>query len=202
MRWSKWYWKESPVRCNLWRINEMEKTETGTFPKWIFAVIAIGGLLASGIYIGIMSIEGISGVHLAQAAGFGIVGLLMFWGVYSREWLDRYSGWKKMSFDKRINWFLTLPCWTIPRPAHNPEMSSWKEYFDIFWFQYKTDRCYRQGIRLRSEHHWIEWRNSFWEFYPLTFPVPARIPCWWSGSAHTSTGKTVLSAIRRVSTGN
>ena len=58
----------------------MEDTRKGSFPRWLFAIIAIGGLLASGIYLGIMSVEGYAGLHLAQAVGFGLMGLLMFWG--------------------------------------------------------------------------------------------------------------------------
>jgi len=62
----------------------MDMENKTKFPRWIFAVIAIGGLLASGLYIGIMSVEGYSTVRLIQALGFGVVGLIMFWGVYSR----------------------------------------------------------------------------------------------------------------------
>lgn len=58
----------------------MENTRKDSFPRWLFAIIAIGGLLASGIYLGIMSVEGYAGVHLAEAVGFGLMGLLMFWG--------------------------------------------------------------------------------------------------------------------------
>jgi hypothetical protein len=61
----------------------MDKTEKRSFPRWSFAILAIGGLLASGIYIGVMSVEGFAGVRLLQAAGFGILGLLMFWGALS-----------------------------------------------------------------------------------------------------------------------
>lgn len=52
------------------------------FPRWIFAVIAIGGLVAAGIFLGIMSTEGISSPRVIQAAVFGLLGLLMFWGAY------------------------------------------------------------------------------------------------------------------------
>jgi hypothetical protein len=63
----------------------MEESRTRSFPRWLFALLAIGGLLASGIYIGIMSIEGFAGMHLTQAAGFGLLGLLMFWGAIQRS---------------------------------------------------------------------------------------------------------------------
>ncbi len=58
----------------------MKANKVGSFPRWIYAIIAIGGLMASGIFLGIMSIEGFTDMRLAQAAGYGIMALLMFWG--------------------------------------------------------------------------------------------------------------------------
>ena len=49
-------------------------------PWWLFAVIAVGALLASGISVGIMSASGYTVRHMAQAIGFGLLGLIMFWG--------------------------------------------------------------------------------------------------------------------------
>jgi hypothetical protein len=63
----------------------MDKTGKRAFPRWLFAILAIGGLLASGIYIGIISVEGFSGLRFAQALGFGVMGLLMFWGASFAE---------------------------------------------------------------------------------------------------------------------
>jgi hypothetical protein len=63
----------------------MKENKNQSFPWWLFAIIAIGGLLASGIYLGIMSIEGFTGLRLAQALGFGILGLIMFWGAIQRR---------------------------------------------------------------------------------------------------------------------
>jgi len=63
----------------------MEKTRNESFPKWIFAILAIGGLLASGIFLGIMSVEGFTNLRLAQAIGFGLMGLIMFWGTIQRQ---------------------------------------------------------------------------------------------------------------------
>jgi hypothetical protein len=62
----------------------MKRTGKRAFPRWLFAILAIGGQMASGIYIGIISVEGISGVRIIQAAGFGIFGLLMWWSALSR----------------------------------------------------------------------------------------------------------------------
>ena len=49
-------------------------------PRWVFAVIAVGALVASGIYLGIMSVEGPSTGDLVRAVVFGVLGLVMLWG--------------------------------------------------------------------------------------------------------------------------
>ncbi|MGD8399170.1 MAG: hypothetical protein PVG11_09965 [Anaerolineae bacterium] len=54
-------------------------------PWWLFAIVAIGALLASGVHLGIMSSQGITGMRTLQAAGFGVLGLVMFWGAIHRE---------------------------------------------------------------------------------------------------------------------
>lgn len=56
-----------------------------TFPKWLFAVLAVSGLIASGIFIGVMSTDGITGLRLFQSATFCIFGLMMLWGALSRR---------------------------------------------------------------------------------------------------------------------
>lgn len=63
----------------------MSTEQKGKFPRWIFAIISVGSLLASGIFIGILSIEGYDALRLVEALVFGIVGLVMFWGAYSRR---------------------------------------------------------------------------------------------------------------------
>jgi len=50
------------------------------FPWWLFAVIAVGTLLASGIYLGIMSVAGPTTLRIVQAVAFGLLGLVMLWG--------------------------------------------------------------------------------------------------------------------------
>ena len=55
-------------------------------PWWLFAIIATGALLASGIYLGITSVEGFTGIRILQAAGFGLLGLIMFWGAIHSRW--------------------------------------------------------------------------------------------------------------------
>ena len=58
----------------------MSKTSKRAFPRWLFALLAIGGLVAGGIYLGIMSVDGFSVLRLAQTVGFGMFGLVMLWG--------------------------------------------------------------------------------------------------------------------------
>jgi len=58
----------------------MENTAKGSFPRWIFGLIAVGALLASEVYIGIMSIEGLTNMRMVQGIAFGLLGLIMFWG--------------------------------------------------------------------------------------------------------------------------
>jgi hypothetical protein len=64
---------------------DMENNGKHSLPRFLFAILAIFGLLASGIYIGIMSIQGFSGIHLVASIGFGFLGLLMLWGALSRD---------------------------------------------------------------------------------------------------------------------
>jgi len=66
-------------------INDMEHKSKRIFPRCIFVILAIGGLLASGIYIGIVTVEGATGTRIAQIVGFGVWGLLMLWAALSRN---------------------------------------------------------------------------------------------------------------------
>jgi hypothetical protein len=63
----------------------MSKTNKRAFPRWLFALLAIGGLVAGGIYLGIMSVEGFSVLRLAQMIGFGVFGLIMLWGALNTK---------------------------------------------------------------------------------------------------------------------
>jgi hypothetical protein len=63
----------------------MTETKGRPFPRRLFAALAAGGLLAAGIFIGVMSVEGVTVGRLAEAGGFGVFGLLMLWGTYSRS---------------------------------------------------------------------------------------------------------------------
>ena len=54
-------------------------------PWWLFALIAVGALVASGIYLGILSVERVSAGHIVRAAAFGLLGLVMLWGAIHRH---------------------------------------------------------------------------------------------------------------------
>jgi hypothetical protein len=64
---------------------DLKKNKKRAFPSWLFVILAITGLLASGIYIGIMSVEGLSGMRMVQSVGFGTLGLLMFLAALSEQ---------------------------------------------------------------------------------------------------------------------
>jgi hypothetical protein len=64
---------------------KMMDTKQKGIPRWLFGLIAIGGLLSSGIFLGILSVEGETPARILQAAGFGLLGLVMFWGTLKRE---------------------------------------------------------------------------------------------------------------------
>ena len=64
----------------------MNEKRKKTLPWWLFAPLAMGGFITSGINIGIMSLDKLTVVHLSQAIVFGIFGILMSWGA-----LDQYS---------------------------------------------------------------------------------------------------------------
>jgi len=63
----------------------MDKRLVSMFPRWLFAVIAIGGLLACGLYLGMMRAQGVATGHLVRAIAYGALGLVMFWGALHRR---------------------------------------------------------------------------------------------------------------------
>jgi hypothetical protein len=51
----------------------------------MFLFLSVGGGWASGIYLGKISIEGASTGLLIPMIGFGVMGLIMAWGVLSER---------------------------------------------------------------------------------------------------------------------
>ena len=68
---------------------EMSRPSQHAFPRWLFALLAIGGLIACGIYLGVMSVESFSVLRLVQTAGFGVFGLVMLWGALHTKGYER-----------------------------------------------------------------------------------------------------------------
>jgi hypothetical protein len=63
----------------------MKNQNIRTLPRWMFTTLAMGAIWASGIYLGIMSIEGASNALLARVIGFGLLSLLMAWGAVTKR---------------------------------------------------------------------------------------------------------------------
>ena len=61
------------------------KARTRRFPRWGFAVVGAGALWASGVYVGMIRAGGADHADVAGAVGFGLLGLLMLWGVLGRR---------------------------------------------------------------------------------------------------------------------
>ena len=54
-------------------------------PRWLFAIVAAGAFVACGIYLGMMRVEGLSTGDTIRAGAFGVLGLLMLWGVLGKR---------------------------------------------------------------------------------------------------------------------
>ncbi len=63
----------------------MPKSELRPPPRWLFAILTVGAFLASGIYLGMIRAEGSSTGHVVRAVIYGVLGLLMLWGVLGRR---------------------------------------------------------------------------------------------------------------------
>jgi len=63
----------------------MQESKRNNPPKWMFAAIAGGAFMASGIYIGIFTAKGFIDDHLAKAILFCVLGLLMSRAAYAQR---------------------------------------------------------------------------------------------------------------------
>ena len=63
----------------------MEKSRVRTPPRLMFLLLSIGGVWASGIYLGKITIEGASTGLLIPMICFGVMGLIMVWGAISES---------------------------------------------------------------------------------------------------------------------
>lgn len=63
----------------------MENKQTGSLPRWMFLLLALGGAWASGIYLGKITIVGASSGLLIPTLAFAAMALLMGWGAYAGQ---------------------------------------------------------------------------------------------------------------------
>ena len=63
----------------------MKKQTDNQPPAWFFSILAVGGFIACGIYLGILKSEGISLEHVIRSIVFGMFGILMQWGVLGKR---------------------------------------------------------------------------------------------------------------------
>ena len=54
-------------------------------PRWFFSILAVGTFIACGIYLGMIRVKGVSTGHVVRAGAFGVLGLLMLWGVLGKR---------------------------------------------------------------------------------------------------------------------
>ena len=54
-------------------------------PRWFFSILVAGAFVACGIYLGMIRVEGVSMGHGIRAVVFGVLGLLMLWGVLGKR---------------------------------------------------------------------------------------------------------------------
>ncbi len=54
-------------------------------PRWLFAILAAGGFLASGIYLGMTRAGDATTGHMIRAGAYGLLGLIMVWGVLGKR---------------------------------------------------------------------------------------------------------------------
>ena len=66
-------------------VKAMKISDYGSFPRWAFVILAMGSFWASGVYMGIQSVDGVSLAHLLRVIGFSIVGLLTAWGAIANQ---------------------------------------------------------------------------------------------------------------------
>lgn len=63
----------------------MTERSLRTPPRLLFAILAVGGFIACGIYLGMIRAGESTTGHIIRAASFGLFGVLMMWGVLGRR---------------------------------------------------------------------------------------------------------------------
>ena len=63
----------------------MAERKLGPPPRWVFAILTVGAFLASGVYLGMIRVEGATTGDVIRAAAFATLGLFMLWGVMGKR---------------------------------------------------------------------------------------------------------------------
>ena len=63
----------------------MAERKLGLPPRWAFGILTVGTLLASGVFLGMIRVEGATAGDVVRAAAFGAIGLLMLWGAMGKR---------------------------------------------------------------------------------------------------------------------
>jgi hypothetical protein len=63
----------------------MKEKQAQSLPRWVFVCLAVGASWASGLYLGMLMVEGSSTAYLIRIIGFGVVGLVMAWGAAAKR---------------------------------------------------------------------------------------------------------------------
>ena len=67
----------------------MYKRRQNPPPRWFFSILSTGALIACGIYLGIIHVEGASAVTVVKSIGYGLLGIVMMWGVLGKRDVER-----------------------------------------------------------------------------------------------------------------
>ena len=63
----------------------MKENQVQSLPRWVFVLLAVGTSWASGLYLGMLMVEGTSTAYLIRIIGFGVIALVMAWGSIAKR---------------------------------------------------------------------------------------------------------------------
>ena len=63
----------------------MKENQVQSLPRWVFVLLSVGTSWASGLYLGMLRVEGTSTAYLIRIIGFGVIALVMTWGSIAKR---------------------------------------------------------------------------------------------------------------------
>ena len=63
----------------------MKENQVQSLPRWVFVLLSVGTSWASGLYLGMLMVEGTSTAYLIRIIGFGVIALVMTWGSIAKR---------------------------------------------------------------------------------------------------------------------